>query len=43
LESKIPDYINIDELKNTLDLNVKNDHKLEDFSVEGYSSVCIFL
>ncbi|KAG4099761.1 hypothetical protein H8356DRAFT_1664564 [Neocallimastix lanati (nom. inval.)] len=38
LESKIPDYINIDELKNTLDLNVKNDHKLEDFSVEGYSS-----
>jgi hypothetical protein len=38
LEPKIPDYINVDELKDTLDLNIKNDHKLEDFNVEGYSS-----
>jgi len=38
LESKIPDYVNVDELKNALDINVKNDHKLEDFTMEGYSS-----
>ena len=39
MEPKIPDYINVDELKNALDVNVKNDYKLEDFNMEGYASV----
>ncbi|ORX60762.1 hypothetical protein BCR36DRAFT_273252, partial [Piromyces finnis] len=38
LEPKIPDYINVDELKNALDVNVKNDYKLEDFNMDGYSN-----
>ncbi|ORX33883.1 hypothetical protein BCR36DRAFT_588576 [Piromyces finnis] len=32
------DYINVDELKNALDVNVKNDYKLEDFNMDGYSN-----
>jgi len=39
LEPKISDFIDVTDLKNTLDLNnINNDYKLEDFTMEGYSN-----
>ncbi|OUM68546.1 hypothetical protein PIROE2DRAFT_3682, partial [Piromyces sp. E2] len=39
LEPKIPDYINVDELKNALDVNITtDDYKLDDFNIDGFAS-----
>jgi len=38
LEPKIPEYVNIEELKNAMDCNVNDDHKLENFNIEAFSS-----
>ncbi|ORX83451.1 hypothetical protein BCR32DRAFT_292025 [Anaeromyces robustus] len=38
LEPKIPEYVNVEELKNAMDCNVNNDHRLENFNMEAFSS-----